>query len=766
MERAAVSQSTAAAVTFKDGLGERRHIADPTGNETLELLCLRRELSAVPSFEFALRERVSRLASFRHEQFARVRSVERLSDRESTLAVGSERTHGTRVSELLANADQRRLALDISSALCLIGQLVPAVAALHESARDVAHGTIGPERLVVRPDGRLLVIEYVLGAALEQLRYPRERDWSELRVALPSSAGLPRFDQRADVTQMCVVALSLILGRPMRDDEYPARIADVVASTWAVSPRGGFEPLPPGLRSWLGRALELDGRTGFATAIEARTELDKVLGDVADSAAAQKSLETFLSRYHSTGNTPAPPMPRPALTLQPPVSAPPARVEAPHTPPRGTQVAAHATPAAGTMRPAGATPAAGTVRPAGMTPPQGIPARPSALVAKPPASNTPPAGTPVVQTTPPHGTVARPSAAIAKPPALNTPPAGTPVVQTTPPRGTAASAAQTPSRGIPITPATLASALVPPPPRTPVAHAPTAAPPAPPPQLEFQSLADAVDVKPPTPARGTPRTTPRPSYDHPRPSPEQPARPSYEQTRPSYEQARPSYEQPRPTHDQARSSYEQTRPYYEQTQAVPLVLDNDDAPSSKWRKLAAIAAAVLLVVLGGLYAASRYLTPAPQAAQTGTLAIATNPPGAQALVNGQVRGVTPMTLALPPGSPRIELRGASGSKTLMVTIAAGTQVAQDIELRPPATGAGQLQVRTEPAGARVTVDGVARGISPTTVPDLAPGEHAVLLESDLGSIKQTGTIEAGSVAPLAVPLSAPEGGPGSGWVAV
>ena len=184
MERAAVSTTTLA-TGFCDGLGERRHITDPSGKDTLELLCLRSELSAVPSFEFALRERVSRLANFRHPQFGRARGVERLTDVESTLAVVSERASGVRLSDLLAATEQRRLGLDITAALCLIRQLVPAIAALHESARDVAHGSIGPERLVVTPDGQLMIVEYVLGAALEQLRYPRERYWTALRVALP-----------------------------------------------------------------------------------------------------------------------------------------------------------------------------------------------------------------------------------------------------------------------------------------------------------------------------------------------------------------------------------------------------------------------------------------------------------------------------------------------------------------------------------------------------------------------------------------------------
>jgi hypothetical protein len=53
-------------IVFQDGLGERRRISDVSGADTIEQLCLRGELTAIPSFEFALRERASRLANFRH----------------------------------------------------------------------------------------------------------------------------------------------------------------------------------------------------------------------------------------------------------------------------------------------------------------------------------------------------------------------------------------------------------------------------------------------------------------------------------------------------------------------------------------------------------------------------------------------------------------------------------------------------------------------------------------------------------------------------
>ena len=112
MDPALATGTSTASVVFQDGLGERRRVTDATGTETLERLCLRAELTAIPSFEFALRERASRLAGFRHTYYARVRSVDRLNDAASTLAVVSESIRGVRLSTLLAKAD--RPTIDIS----------------------------------------------------------------------------------------------------------------------------------------------------------------------------------------------------------------------------------------------------------------------------------------------------------------------------------------------------------------------------------------------------------------------------------------------------------------------------------------------------------------------------------------------------------------------------------------------------------------------------------------------------------------------------
>jgi hypothetical protein len=290
---------------FSDGIGDRVLSADPSTGEHIQLLRINPSLTAVPSFEFALRERVARLANFRHGYYARVRRVDR--GHAHALSIVSDHVEGTRLSDLLRVAGERRLTLDTNAALSLVRQLVPAVALLHENARDVAHGLISPERLIVTPHARLVVVEHVLGAAIEQMQFGRERLWHEFRVAMPPSHGIPRFDQRADVTGIGVVALSLVLGRPLTSDEYPRALNDLLNAARERTAIGEEQPLSPPLKSWLARALQLDGRRAFASAPEALAALEQLAEGGAAYVAAPVSLETFLSRYSAAVLLPAPP---------------------------------------------------------------------------------------------------------------------------------------------------------------------------------------------------------------------------------------------------------------------------------------------------------------------------------------------------------------------------------------------------------------------------------------------------------------------------
>jgi hypothetical protein len=609
MDPALASAVTPVPAAFEDGLGTRRLALDRARNETVEMLCLRSDLTAVPSFEFALRERVSHLAAFNHACYGHVRSVDRLKDATSTLALVSDATAGVRLSEILRFAEAADLTLDIDAALCLLRQLVPAVAMLHENMPDAAHGAIGAERLIITPGARVIVVEHVLGSALEQLRFTQDRYWRELRVAVPRTGGMPRFDQRTDVTQLGVVALSLILGRRLQDEETPSRLGELVSSAWAVSARGGLEPLPAGLRSWLMCALQLDARNSFGSAIDAQSELERVLGE-SDYLAAPATLEAFLERYR--------------------------------------------------------------------------------------AATEPDAATDVAEPVYTRSTIERPIGEPVPAPALRSiqAPAAASSID---PRPTAAVLHREATRPAAFDPAALDSAY----------HAASTPMPAATPTPAFGHLAAAATA---------------------------------------------------PTVDVEAAAV-----------GAPLDFSPPESAVSKrggsWKPwMFAAAAVVLVAAAAGIPAARRFTTPVALPTD-GTLIMTTNPPGAKLFVDGVERGVTPVTVPLKPGTHALELRGDGPPRLMPISMTAGGQVSQYIELPKTATF-GQLQVRTEPAGARVSVDGLARGTSPVTVADLTPGEHAVQVESDRGSVKQIVVVEAGVTGSLLVPLSAPDGAPVSGWIAV
>ena len=258
----------AAGPLFADGLGERVGARDEATGEPLQVLRLRPALTDAPAFEGALRERTVRLAGFRHPAFAAIRRIDRTELPEPGLSIVSDHIEGTRLAVLLRAVEARRVPLDITTAMCLIRQLVPAVAQLHEHARDVAHGLLAPERLVLTPSARLIIVEHGLGAAVEQLRLTRERLWQDLRVALPSVAGLSRFDQRADITAVGLVALALVLGRPLRAAEFPHGLASLLGEARERTTGGDERPLSAPLRDWLARSLQLDPRRPFGSAVK------------------------------------------------------------------------------------------------------------------------------------------------------------------------------------------------------------------------------------------------------------------------------------------------------------------------------------------------------------------------------------------------------------------------------------------------------------------------------------------------------------------
>ena len=179
---------------------------------------------------------------------------------------------------------------------------------------------------------------------------------------------------------------------------------------------------------------------------------------------------------------------------------------------------------------------------------------------------------------------------------------------------------------------------------------------------------------------------------------------------------------------------------------------------------AAVAAVLLLLLAGGgTMAARRYLGSA--SVTTGTVVVTTNPPGAQVALDGMPQGVSPTTLTVAAGTHVLELRAGGEPRTISLDVAAGAQLSQYIEMAK-SPQSGSLQVRTDPAGAKISVDGVPIGPSPVTVLELSPGEHTVVVQTEAGSTRQTVTVEAGATASLVAQLPIAQDSPASGWISV
>lgn len=275
------------ALRFEDGLGPRLAAQDAFG-EPIEHLRLCPDLAAL---EPALRERIGRLINFRHARYVRLRGSERLPGPDKHIVIAYDAVQGVRLAQVLELAAHGALTLDIDTALLIVRELLPAIAVLHDS-RSVTHGAIGPERLVLTTPGRLLIVDHGLGLALGKLAYSRRKFWQQLRVAVPPGTAKVVFDARTDVVQIGLVALALVLGRPIGRDEYPQDLAKLIDGAREQPAKGAARPLSPELRGWLERALPTSHKAPFLTVREAQQAFETLFTRTrpAAGAAALKTL--------------------------------------------------------------------------------------------------------------------------------------------------------------------------------------------------------------------------------------------------------------------------------------------------------------------------------------------------------------------------------------------------------------------------------------------------------------------------------------------
>lgn len=131
------------------------------------------------------------------------------------------------------------------------------------------------------------------------------------------------------------------------------------------------------------------------------------------------------------------------------------------------------------------------------------------------------------------------------------------------------------------------------------------------------------------------------------------------------------------------------------------------------------------------------------------VSITSQPVGASVIVDGQDRGVTPITLFdLAPGRHHLKLRLAGYvERDRFFNTDEGPFIEKSAVLQPVK---GLLLVKTDPPGATIVIDGVARGQSPRLVTDLPAKDTYALKLRKTGYLEQAVTLKFNGREPVVI----------------
>jgi hypothetical protein len=155
----------------------------------------------------------------------------------------------------------------------------------------------------------------------------------------------------------------------------------------------------------------------------------------------------------------------------------------------------------------------------------------------------------------------------------------------------------------------------------------------------------------------------------------------------------------------------------------------------------------------------------PPVVATGRATLDSRPSGVAVIIDGVPRGVTPIELTLSAGEHDVLLHNPAGERRLTVRVDPGTRVSENVDM-PSAIGLGRLDVISEPAGARVSVDGIAAGRTPLKARDLSVGRHAIIVADGATSVTRTVDITAGATMSMFISLTTPAASTATGTLAV
>ncbi len=679
---------TTSASGYEDGFGRRLLAFAHEDGAAFERLYLRPQFSI---YERALGDTFGRLAAHGDGRIVAPRAIERDSATGALVAT-SPFVSGERLTDLLEAAAERarddQVVPGIDVALGFLAEVLPALDTLR-AATGLSHGAIAPSRCVFTPDGRVVLTECGFAAVLQRLNFNRERLWREFSVAVPPAAGPARFEETGDISQAALMAVMLIIGRPMTAADATDVLPEWLAEVIEIAQIRGSMSFAVNLQRFLQRALPLPGRRPYQTIESAwhdvrqlavaigldqcRAALVEYVRQATSPAAAtfdeftQDDARAIAQETAPVVDTP--PIERFAeafVPMTPEVPEVPEEPEQPAFVPAPVPLAAEAAPASDEPVPVDAPAYESIAEPEVVAPePIGV-----ELPAPPPFEEPAPARRRRWRSKRAERDTLRSAVVPAAPPQPE--PLPPPVVDTPP--------VAAPAPVVEVA-APLPLVAQPQPPLVPVVMQPPAAQPAVP-QPVFTPLASA-----PTETFWTPPIEVIPSQPirlKPKPVVLAPATPA-----PLKLKADP------PAGFTGRIPRFEPREVFDGYAAEPRrAAAGNGAPRVPW-KFAAAAAVVMITVIA---AGRAYL----------------------------------------PGAPAVE---ADAPRTAPITVAA-----------PPPVTTGTLAVQTQPSGARVLLDGSPVGETPLRIVDVATGRHVVTFITPTATLRRTVKVEANKTLTLDVPV--------------
>ena len=251
----------------RDSFGERATAVDAEGRP-VDLLRL------FPAFTPSSRALADRIALLGVDRPAVGRAValER-DDPSARLVLISEHVPGVRLSEVLRIAGERSIVADLGAALFVMRRLLTLAESLN-AATGLAHFSIAPERIVITPHGRVVIVEPVLAAA---------------------GAGTDATASD-DIAAIAIAGMSIMLGHLIGDAQHVDPLSPVLQDAADVAAIRAGNSFSNALRLWFDRAVIADPSLSFPDFRHAKLELSRVLLTRESGCdASRRALKVFLN---------------------------------------------------------------------------------------------------------------------------------------------------------------------------------------------------------------------------------------------------------------------------------------------------------------------------------------------------------------------------------------------------------------------------------------------------------------------------------------